>query len=316
MSQAQQALRAASDLGAGGETQIVLFASSEGDAFGVRRINPTQEVADRFRALASAWASGLQAKTLVRYAPGRKPDDHEVAFLAVEGVDSIASVLASMSQPIDIELFGDQSFAEDLRFYVVAARLPNPGWVYFFKAKGETIRLKRTRKLVLVPSGAAYDELEADPLVFDPTFDAVVANGQVLIDRQGSFERSLQFVEAARTAARETVDQLLANVALTNADEFAAAASSDINMIAKLRSIAGKMADNPNYVQRMTTARLIQFAEERGLEIDTEEVDGERRFVFYSDPQHRWRILKLLDDDYLHSALTELDYEVNSKSLL
>ena len=37
------------------------------------------------------------------------------------------------------------------------------------------------------------------------------------------------------------------------------------------------------------------------------------RFVFHPDPQRRWRILKLLDDDYLHSSLTEFDYEVNSE---
>lgn len=65
------------------------------------------------------------------------------------------------------------------------------------------------------------------------------------------------------------------------------------------------MAASPAYAAAMTTDRLIAFAEERGIPIDTEEVSGVRQFVFIADPQHRWRILKLLDDDYLHSSLTD-----------
>ncbi len=129
-------------------------------------------------------------------------------------------------------------------------------------------------------------------------------------------ERALGFIEQASTAALATLDTLLATVAVANAADLRAAAATDVNMIAKLRSIAQKMASSPAYATAMTTARLIEFAEEHGLEIDTEDRDGERQFVFSPDPQHRWRILKLLDDDYLHSSLTELDYEVNSKSPL
>lgn len=75
-----------------------------------------------------------------------------------------------------------------------------------------------------------------------------------------------------------------------------------------------ELANTPAYADAMTTEKLIAFAEERGIAIDTEESAGVRRLVFLPDPQHRWRILKLLDDDYLRSSLTELDYEVNSKS--
>lgn len=38
------------------------------------------------------------------------------------------------------------------------------------------------------------------------------------------------------------------------------------------------------------------------------------QFAFTSDAQHRFKILKLLDDDYLRSGLTTLDYDANSKS--
>jgi hypothetical protein len=239
---------------------------------------------------------------------------HEIAVLPVAGLEPLSGVLQSMAQPIEIELYADPVFTRKLRFYVVAARLPNPGWVYFFKAKGETLRLRKTRKVALVPSGTAFDELDADPLIFDSSFDAVVSSGYALIANQSAFERALEFVEQASAAAVATLGHLLTQVTVRNAPDFLAAAASDVNMISKLRSIAEKMAANPAYAAAMTTPALIEFAEARGIEIDTEVVDGDRQFVFLPDPQHRWRILKLLDDDYLHSSLTELDYEVNSKS--
>jgi hypothetical protein len=311
------ALASAANLGQG-ETQILLFASAGPGEFAVRRINPTQNVANKFRELAAGWAKRLNDRTLVPYAAGRTPAPYELAFLATQGNDSIENVIASMAQPIDVELYAeaDPAFDRNLRFYVVAVRLPNPGWVYFFRAKGESLRLKRTKKVPLVPSGNAYDELEADPLMFEENFDAVAVGGYALILNQPTFERALAFVEQARAAATATLGQLLATVTVANAVDFMTAAGTDLNMVSKLRSIAEKMAGNPAYAAAMTTERLIEFAEERGIPIDTQEVNGFREFVFLPDPQHRWRILKLLDDDYLHSSLTDIDYEVNSKSLL
>ena len=46
------------------------------------------------------------------------------------------------------------------------------------------------------------------------------------------------------------------------------------------------------------------------------ELDGDgddAQLVYRNDPQHRFKILKLLDDDYLTSELTSLEYESNSK---
>ena len=304
---------AASSLG-DGETQIVLFAAPGGDAFAYRRINPTKDIQNRFRKIASTWAAGLSERSLVAYSPGRVPSEHELAVLPVEGNAAVEAVTSPMENPIEIEVFSDPDFADELRFYVVAAKVLNPGWLYFFKAKGETLRLKKTRKVALVPSGNAYDELEADPLIFDPTFDAVVGDGLALVAKQSSFERALGFVQQASAAAQTTLTQLLTTVTVKNGSDLLAAAATDVNMISKLRSIAAKMTANPAYAAAMTTEKLIKFAGERGIAIDTEEVNGATQFVFFPDPQHRWRILKLLDDDYLDSSLTQLHYEVNSKS--
>jgi hypothetical protein len=38
--------------------------------------------------------------------------------------------------------------------------------------------------------------------------------------------------------------------------------------------------------------------------------------AYDNDPQKRWAILKLLDDSYLTSTLTDYNYEANSKQIL
>ena len=44
-----------------------------------------------------------------------------------------------------------------------------------------------------------------------------------------------------------------------------------------------------------------------------QELDGQESLVF--DPSDRWAILRLLDDDYLESMMTEQLYEVTGKRL-
>lgn len=88
-------------------------------------------------------------------------------------------------------------------------------------------------------------------------------------------------------------------------------------MMRKLSSIADKIQRNPAYLKAMAMDKIAGFLKEQPhIEIDLEGSGEALRFVFHSDPQRRWRILHLLDDDYLRSPLTELDYEANSKNLL
>jgi hypothetical protein len=300
----------------GAQVEVMLF-SGDLPNFEARRLNPTTSLADSFRSIAGRFANEVAGRTPVAYSPGRVPADYEVAWVSAGEVAGLTELLTSVEHPIDLELFEpDSAQARRLRFYVVAIQTPNPGWIHFLRSKGPTLRLRRTRKIAAVMRGATYDELAEDPLLFDDRFDAIVADGTALIINQGAFQRALGFVEQARALAAQTITEIAQQLAIANFDEFNTAATSDINMVTKLRSIAAKIAANPAYAAAMTTERIIAFAEAHQILIDTEEVDGQRRLVFHPEPARRWRILKLLDDDYLHSQLTEFDYEVNSKSPL
>jgi hypothetical protein len=96
-----------------------------------------------------------------------------------------------------------------------------------------------------------------------------------------------------------------------------AAVTTDEKMISKVRGIQAKMDASAAYSKAMTMERLVHFVKDNPqVQIDLEGAQGQEVLVFHADVARRWRILKLLDDDYLFSKLTELDYEANSKTPL
>jgi hypothetical protein len=71
---------------------------------------------------------------------------------------------------------------------------------------------------------------------------------------------------------------------------------------------------DPEYAANLTTERLVAFVETNpDYDIPVTEVGGQRMLRFDPSPQHRHQIPKLLADDYLHSQLTNRNYEAGSK---
>lgn len=61
--------------------------------------------------------------------------------------------------------------------------------------------------------------------------------------------------------------------------------------------------------------RMKQLIKNYNLGIPVEkDANGKERLVFQPDRENRWKLLKLLDDDFLKSDLTNTRYEANSKS--
>jgi hypothetical protein len=65
----------------------------------------------------------------------------------------------------------------------------------------------------------------------------------------------------------------------------------------------------------MTMSKLLAFVRMNpGCGVDLVGSGPTASLAYDNTPQKRFKILNLLDDDFLHSQLTELEYEANSKS--
>lgn len=292
-----------------------MLAATDGQVFEAEQLTPmSSDLAEQFREIADSELARIKRSTLLPYSAGRKPDAHEVATTSLEDVAPLRAALGSIERYGDLALFDlDGEMAGRVDLYVVTVDATH-GPIHFLRRTSSKKRLKQTNKISAVWSGRAFESLDDDPILFDTKFDAVVEGSEVYILNQRSFEQSLDFLEAARQAASATVDAAIANLSLANRDDFLAAVTNDINMISKTRSIAERLRD-PEYAERMTVENLLKASEQHPeIDIDWDyDEDGKPTLVFHPDVQRRWRILKILDDDYLQSLVTDWVYEANSK---
>jgi hypothetical protein len=115
-----------------------------------------------------------------------------------------------------------------------------------------------------------------------------------------------RFFELVRRNAQQALATLRDRLPIDNFEQFAHDCESHLIKLVKLQNIAAKP-----YLARITVADLRRVITHHNLPIRIEAIDGHDRVVY--DPAEKWALLKLLDDDYLHSRLTNLDYEANGK---
>jgi Domain of unknown function (DUF4868) len=156
-----------------------------------------------------------------------------------------------------------------------------------------------------------YNKVETKIFLFDWKIDCFAWGGYLFIHNISAFQRIFKYFDELRAKAEETLNTILAQIPVNNAEEFRQACVGQIQMISKLTQIARKP-----YLAAVTMDDLRRTIDEFGLDVEIVEIEGQEQLLFEAAPAKRWLILKLLDDNYLGSMMTTLKYEVNSKSPL
>lgn len=135
--------------------------------------------------------------------------------------------------------------------------------------------------------------------------------GYLLLNNVQAFERMFKFFDQVMKKADETLDAILERVPVANEDEFRGACKGQPQMVSKLQRVATKP-----YFEKIGIEQILQTISDFGLDVELKTVNGTSSLVFNPSLKTRWTILNLLDDNYLGSTMTNLKYEVNSKSSL
>src|SRR5665647_408808 len=78
--------------------------------------------------------------------------------------------------------------------------------------------------------------------------------------------------------------------------------------------VSRRMDEDPGYAAAMAMPKLLAYIEANpAVNIEITGTGSNRSLVFSPTPATRFQIVKLLDDDYLRSVLTDRDYEAGSK---
>ncbi len=309
----REALDALSAISADFAPELLAVAQTGADPPQLAAMRPTAGLAAALREVVSDHASDWTSRELVDYSPAASPADGQIMWVAAQDVPLLA--WSELDRDLaDMELFDAKAgYAAHLR--LTALRAPTPvGQATFYRELRPKSVLSRSDKIAIFRRGDRMDLLAESAVLIDSGVDAIVVAGFALFVNRTVFQRVFGFLAEIRSQAATTFDEVTSNLAIDGLPALRAAATSQPAMLGKMSSIARKLRAYPAYRQAITMPKLVEFVRSHphtGVEVSGQGASA--KLVFRADAQHRFKILKLLDDDYLQSQLTQFEYESNSK---
>lgn len=287
---------------------------TDGGALSGWRINLTPSLTEEIAGFAQQTREHLEDAGLIAYGPATLvPLQH---WMYVE--QSAAATLAATEDVVrvqDLLPFTNVAASANLKMVAAKFNVPQVGSVTFYRIADSLLQLKKT-VIGIVRVGGSYSKLEpADVLLLRPEFDVVVIDGFAFFTKKPTFERAFGFLEQLKKQSLATFTAVTSNLSIDGMDKLREACTSQPQMMAKMASIKRSMDADPDYADAMTMPKLIAYIEKHPhVHIDIVGTGNNRQLVFDPRPTRRFQIVKLLDDDFLRSVLTEREYEAGSKT--
>lgn len=276
----------------------------------VHRLTLHQDVADDFRETARAAVAGVDDDIVVRpYSPGYKPDAHELLSLSLHDTPLVSAAVRRIGDVDAAPLFeGQDDIVSRLRYYAIVVRRSATKAALFFRSYSPKKELSRHAPYALMLRKGAYSRVRSKVFLFDDRVDCFAWDGTLYISNATQFQRIFRYFEELQAKAKKTIKRVAKKIPIANLEEFEDACLGNQIMLSKLTAIAGKP-----YLSKVSMRDIKKTIKRFQLGIPITNEDGREKLVFDSGRERRWLILKLLDDDYLGSVMTQERYEVNSK---
>lgn len=242
------------------------------------------------------------------YAIQSQPDEYEIEHIDLSVHSVLLEQISPLSSLANVEMFEEENkFVDGLRFYVIIAQPAGGDPIYFFRSYSSKRMLSRLRGFAAYFINGCYDRVTQPLFLFDDEIDCMSRSGIMFIFNKKDFQNLFRLSEKAiKKAAKETLEAIKVTVPILNFEEFARDCEGHLWKQRKLKKIAAKP-----YLSRITMDHIKRVIEKNNLPLRIVEVEGKETLIY--DRKDKWVLLKLLDDDYLWSLLTEQSYEVTGK---
>lgn len=293
----------------------VALASSAKDAIVpcCERLQLAENLVGEFRQIVAYLIAQLKrerdsAHLLLRtYSLQSKPDAHEVEWLSLSEHDDIARQLRPLASPVTLDLFQEEApFVAGLRFYSITLQPTESPPVHFLRAYGQKKVLGRSRSFAVWLQDGTYDRVSTPIFLFDHHIDCVSVGNWLFVLKKDNAHEMFRTAQLLRQSADQMLADLRTSIPIANFEGFARDCESHLLKLAKVRSILSKP-----YLRQITMGRIQQVIATHHLPLEIVEVAGCEQLLY--DPKQKWVILKLLDDDYLWSVMSDQRYEVSGK---
>ncbi len=240
-----------------------------------------------------------------------KPEKHDVEHQELAEAESVKLALEPLGNLAPLEAFSpsDTEILKSLQYSVVILTNQAGERAYFFRVFTAANELERKPGAALVFRNGMYSKVEEKIFLFSEQIDCLVFKGTVFIINKRNYRSIFDLLERIQREAGNAADALQEVIPIDNFDEFKEACCSQTTMADKLIEVSKR-----DYFASLSVDKLLPIINEFSLNVEIT-ADG-TSLVFDPRPAGRWHILRLIDDDYLRSTLTEHRYEVNSKTTM
>lgn len=159
--------------------------------------------------------------------------------------------------------------------------------------------------LAWVFRGETFRRLENDVLTIDGHFDVLACNDTLIFENKTNFEKALVYDEIIHQVAEETLKEIQRIDIVENFDELKIMLADDYHSIRKLNKLRQKQ-----YFREKTFADYHKIIRDYNVPVNVDEAN--QKFTVEDKAQAKL-LIKVLNDDYLKSELTNKKYAANSK---
>ncbi len=293
-----------------------------------RRMNLSRKLGDKFREVLQnfltdfnkTWAGG--GHVLYPYSGDSKPEEYEVEYLRADtnNYEFMKEQIAPLQAYQDFLFFqeNDKQFIKNIRFYVLVVKpLSNsqePILFYRFYTRRQLLKQSRFIGAVFRDTNE-YDLVEEPTLQFDDTVDCISRGDDFFILRKENFHLLFRFLEELEKSVDLALDTIHTSlkqgkVPIEGYDDFVHDCKRHRVKMNMLTAIAKKP-----YIKNLTPARIRPVVQLLGRDVLGDDFitmfEHEQKLLY--DTKYPWALLKLLNDNYLWSQMTDQGYDVSGK---
>jgi len=245
-------------------------------------------------------------KRFENYDPSQRENSH-TEFLEdqkLEGLRPVLNLIESKNIPLEKI---DTPFLDSLWFYVIVLDDGHKKFMLFKKYSSSMI-LTKSFKLAITFRGGSFDKLKQNIFMITDKADCIYFSEKVIIRSKGNFEKIFNFLKQIKSNANKAVKVIENDLPFTisNLSDIKKTWLDNEMMIRKLNNIYSK-----GLLQKIEP-KNIEILVQQGLvkKIKFEKDNKGHLSISGDDP---WEILNILDDSYVKSLLTGINYEASKK---
>lgn len=281
--------------------------------FIIRQVRLTDDVRPELKQYGVAQLTTLANDKDVRqekYGEILSSDQNLVETIAYDSIPHLDKVISLMNW-VDPFSYSPDELVKNAIGYVVKLQKEQKA-VYLFKKYTQNKALSK-KLLTLVLSNDKYDKLDPHTISLSQSYDFTllvnldssgnIDKGEVLVLSRSYFESFLGYREKYESDVNTYKSRLLSLDSFDKPDDFIRISSNNSNSLRKLARVL-----QSSYISTLTHEKIKATVETHHVPVEFDE-NGKIKIT----DDNFWIILRILDDDYLRSDMTDAEYEAHGK---